>query len=73
MSYFDPRGDPGPRSTTPDLAAGSPVACPSCRSASITTTAKNPNSESYWRCKSCGDIWNNSRRQAARRGASVWR
>ncbi|MGE5833849.1 MAG: MJ0042-type zinc finger domain-containing protein [Acidobacteriota bacterium] len=35
-----------------------PVSCPICRSAAIVTTAKVPNQYSYWRCTSCGEIWN---------------
>ena len=45
-----------------------PIACPTCRSASITTTAKTPNADSYWRCESCGDVWNGARAPRARDG-----
>lgn len=51
-----------------------PTACPSCRSSSITTTAKNPDATSYWRCGSCGEIWNVSRRDVTtRNSARPWR
>jgi len=48
-------------------------ACPACRSLSVTTTAKHPNDESYWRCEQCGEIWNVGRRHEARGGAGQWR
>jgi transposase-like protein len=50
-----------------------PAACPSCRSSAITTTAKNPDASSYWRCNTCGEIWNVSRRDGATGGAQLWR
>ena len=50
-----------------------PVSCPKCDSSSITTTAKAPDSSSYWRCKSCGEIWNGSRSRVGRSGGRVWR
>jgi predicted Zn finger-like uncharacterized protein len=40
-----------------------PASCPTCRSSSIVTTAKSPDADSYWRCMSCGEVWNDSRRQ----------
>jgi len=39
-------------------AADTPTACPSCGSSSITTTARTPDQDSYWRCITCGEIWN---------------
>jgi hypothetical protein len=42
-------------------AATTPTACPACQSSSITTTARNPNENTYWRCIGCGEIWNVSR------------
>jgi transposase-like protein len=51
----------------------SPPACPACRSASVTTTAKNPDVDSYWRCERCGEIWNIGRRHDRPRGAVPWR
>ena len=44
-----------------------PVTCPACRSTSIVTTAKIPDADSYWRCTSCGEVWNASRSQTNRR------
>jgi predicted Zn finger-like uncharacterized protein len=40
-----------------------PVVCPSCQSSSIVTTAKSPGADSYWRCTTCGEIWNDTRRE----------
>jgi hypothetical protein len=39
-----------------------PTACPACHSSSITTTARNPDEHTYWRCGGCGEVWNVSRR-----------
>jgi transposase-like protein len=51
-----------------------PTSCPKCQSTSIATTAKRPVAESYWRCESCGEIWNNSRRrQETRTATRHWR
>lgn len=38
-----------------------PVSCPTCKSTSIVTTAKQPDADSYWRCSDCGDVWNAAR------------
>jgi transposase-like protein len=35
-------------------------ACPFCRSDRIATTTKNVD-DAYWRCESCGQVWNPSR------------
>ena len=45
-------------------AIDAPKACPVCRSESILTTSKTVNVATYWRCTSCGEIWNVGRRQA---------
>jgi predicted Zn finger-like uncharacterized protein len=50
-----------------------PSACPGCKSSSISTTAKSPDANSYWRCGTCGEIWNAARRQGMRSGALAWR
>jgi predicted Zn finger-like uncharacterized protein len=51
-----------------------PAYCPACRSASIVTTAKIPDAESYWRCTKCGEVWNMARSQTNRHGgARRWR
>jgi predicted Zn finger-like uncharacterized protein len=70
VSSFNSRSVPG--SSSKDETSV-PTACPSCKSSSIVTTAKNPDVDSYWRCTSCGDVWNNSRNHAPRFGGRPWR
>jgi predicted Zn finger-like uncharacterized protein len=70
METFDSRGGRTSRSSDPDEIA--PAACPTCQSTAITTTAKIPDSTSYWRCTKCGDVWNASRRAAVRPGRYRW-
>lgn len=53
--------------------ANSPPACPACRSSSVTTTAKNPDASTYWRCERCGEIWNVGRHHDGPRRAPAWR
>jgi predicted Zn finger-like uncharacterized protein len=65
-------GDPMGPSTSKILVA-LPASCPACRSSSIVTTAKKPDADSYWRCTTCGEVWNDSRRQNQRYGARGWR
>ena len=43
-----------------------PTECPACRSATITTTGKVANTQSYWRCLGCGEVWNVGRRGQGR-------
>lgn len=50
-----------------------PIACPACRSSSISTTARNPDANAYWRCGRCGEVWNASRREAGPTGRQRWR
>lgn len=38
-----------------------PAQCPVCKSSSIVTAAKTPDIHSYWRCTSCGEMWNVAR------------
>ena len=71
MSFFDFLRDSTGRPKTSNLT-GSPLACPKCGSPSISTAAKHPNPTSYWRCESCGEIWNQSRPRA-RMGGGPWR
>jgi predicted RNA-binding Zn-ribbon protein involved in translation (DUF1610 family) len=69
MSFLDfvrdPTGQPKSNRT------GNPLSCPKCGSPTISTAAKNPNPTSYWRCGSCGEIWNQSRPLA--RAGGGWR
>ncbi len=55
----------------PHDAEALPETCPSCASTAIVSAAKAPSPNGYWRCTSCGDIWNPARAvPAARHG---WR
>jgi transposase-like protein len=35
-----------------------PTTCPFCRSAKIVTASKHVDSSAYWRCETCGQVWN---------------
>lgn len=67
MRGFVPIPSPSPAKVV------SPASCPSCHSTAILTTAKSPDVDSYWRCATCGDIWNAARAQSDRHGAHRWR
>jgi hypothetical protein len=54
-------------------APTTPAVCPACRSSSITTTARNPDENAYWRCGGCGEIWNAVRRGSEPSGGHRWR
>ena len=71
-SYFSDRDGGGPRHEE-QAVTEPPAVCPSCRSSSISTTAKAPDANSYWRCEACGEVWNVSRRKTVRRDTSQWR
>ena len=72
MSSYDFGRDYATKSPA-TVASNNPAACPICRSPAITTTAKSPDAESYWRCNACGEIWNDSRTRGAQRGGPRWR
>lgn len=72
MSSFNSGNDFAGRASA-TATTGVPTACPACRSSSISTTAKSPDVNSYWRCGSCGEIWNMSRRVAPRSAGNPWR
>jgi transposase-like protein len=56
-----------------DLAAPgggvTPSRCPSCRSTDLVTTSKVVTEEAYWRCCTCGEVWNAGRLRSAARHA----
>ena len=52
----------------PDGTAA-PLQCPACRSRDVMTTSKTVNTETYWRCRGCGNVWNVRRQRAASRQA----
>jgi transposase-like protein len=43
-----------------------PKACPACKSKDLTTTTKAVTAASYWRCLTCGEVWNEERLGAHR-------
>jgi transposase-like protein len=45
----------------PTDASAAPKTCPFCNSADIKTTSKNVTAATYWRCASCGQVWNAGR------------
>jgi transposase-like protein len=56
-----------------DRTTNSAPRCPECKSPSVTTTAKHPDVDSYWRCERCGEVWNVSRRRdGLDRGVTRW-
>ncbi len=65
------------RSSTAPAAVAAPAACPACRSRSVVTTARVPDENTYWRCDSCGEVWNAGRRRDAavdrNRERYIWR
>ncbi len=73
MNRFDSRADDATRLAGSSQAGDVPTSCPACGSSSIVTTAKNPDSNSYWRCKDCGEVWNASRSDVARGPSARWR
>lgn len=54
--------------STSSAPRAAPASCPACRSSAIVTKVKEPDDESYWRCTSCGEVWNDARRRTPRRG-----
>jgi transposase-like protein len=51
--------------------ASAPARCPGCRSLEVMTTSKVITVDAYWRCRSCGDVWNVRRRREAARHERV--
>ena len=49
--------------TQPTEAGVAPKTCPFCNSVEVKTTSKEVSAATYWRCASCGQIWNASRLQ----------
>lgn len=62
MRYED-RNEPGDAAGT----ARVPSHCPVCRSAEVSTASKVVSAASYWRCSTCGEVWNVGRQKAADR------
>jgi transposase-like protein len=62
MSYYEK--DTG--RNHPDEPLAAPSRCPACGSPDVKTTSKSVTAESYWRCVSCGEVWNVARRTESR-------
>jgi len=39
--------------------------CPSCASRNAHATGKTISDSTYWRCASCGEVWNPARRDSS--------
>jgi len=52
-----------PMGDAPKTQVSAPTACPFCRSKDLKTTSKVINESTYWRCVTCGEIWNPGRLQ----------
>ena len=44
-----------------------PTICPFCRSAKLVAAGKSVSDSTYWRCETCGEMWNPSRSEMPRR------
>jgi transposase-like protein len=44
-----------------------PATCPFCGSARMTTASEHVDASAYWRCETCGEVWNVGRLQASGR------
>ncbi|MBA3948986.1 MAG: transposase [Acidobacteria bacterium] len=51
----------------PRPAASAPVTCPHCGSKELSTSGKQDDANAYWRCASCGEVWNAARRSSTSR------
>jgi ribosomal protein L37AE/L43A len=54
---------------TPDglKVSPAPSACPFCGSSKVTTAREMVDTSTYWRCETCGEVWNAGRLQALNR------
>jgi ribosomal protein L37AE/L43A len=60
----------GGRTTLPRLAPmppTAPTACPFCQARSITSASEKIDASTYWRCETCGQMWNVGRLQTSNR------
>lgn len=54
-------------------AIAPPETCPACTSPSISTTERHPDEHTYWRCGTCGEVWNHARREVRPNAGRAWR
>ncbi len=60
------------RPMPPDSAGATvtpPAACPTCKSKELTTVSKTVTAATYWRCTTCGEVWNPERLET---GSRYW-
>ena len=50
----------------PELPAA-PTACTFCRALNITAASEKVDASTYWRCETCGQMWNVARLQTSNR------
>jgi transposase-like protein len=55
-----------------DAPPPQPSQCPACSGREIVTTSKTIDVATYWRCVSCGEIWNLDRRRGQPVGRRPW-
>lgn len=55
---------PMPQALEPPPA---PAMCPFCGSSQIMTASEKVDSSAYWRCKTCGQVWNVGRLRTSHR------
>jgi len=52
-----------------DRVTVAPGSCPACKSTDLATTSKTIDEATYWRCRTCGEVWNASRRKETERSS----
>jgi len=60
-NYFD--AAPERTAHSADTGILRPVKCPDCGSRAIDTLAKVITADTYWRCVTCGLVWNRKQRR----------
>lgn len=55
------------RDPAPEGRFSPPTACPFCKSKELAAADKPITSATYWRCLTCGELWNAERLEAASR------
>jgi transposase-like protein len=58
-----------PPSKHEEAASLQPSRCPACNGRQMVTTSKTIDRQTYWRCVSCGEVWNLDRCRSAYIGA----
>jgi len=51
--------------TTSQEHPAPPTPCPACRSRDVHATDKTTSAATYWRCATCGEVWNPGRRDTS--------